>query len=220
MRPATISSGTLFERMAEKGIPDHDAAAKALRSTLCVLGQRLTDDEAGALASSLPDELARVVEQSEHDDFAGDFDADELYERVRHREKVPAGVAREHVNIVLQALGSALDDSVRQRLVRALPSEIGQQLVPMTFGAPPPYATGMHAPPLTTLAHGRPGSRHPVSEAAPDRAHTHSVARNADPHGETKLSSSHGLTQERHRESLATGHPPAPARPIAEADDD
>lgn len=217
---AHVSSETLLQRIAEKGLFDHDVAAKALRLTLSVVGQRLTDDEAAALASSLPNELARVVEASDHDEFTSDLGADELYDRVRRREKVPAGIAREHVNIVLQVLGSALEDDVRQRLVRGLPRELGQQLLPSSYGEPPPYATGAHAPPLNTLASGRPGSRHPVSEAAPDRAHAHSVARNASPHSETKLSSSHGLTQERHRESLASGHPPAPLRPIAEADDE
>ena len=59
----------------------------------------------------------------------------------------------------------------------------------------------------TTLAAARPGSHHPLSEARPDRAHRESVARADNPHGDTKLSSSPGLTQEREDDSLARGHP-------------
>jgi hypothetical protein len=58
-----------------------------------------------------------------------------------------------------------------------------------------------------TLASGRPGSRHPISDARPNRAHAHSVARSDNPHGDTKLSSSHGFTQERENETLADGRP-------------
>jgi len=201
------------------GIADPGVAEKALRLTLSVLGQRLTDDEALALAARLPEELARVVEQSEYSDSDGEFDATEFYERVRRRERTPSGTAREHVNVVLQALGAALDDELRRRLVRALPKPIGDQLVPADFGEPPPYPRPSHAARLSTLAQGRPGSRHPIADGAPVGGHTNSVARNADPHGETKLSSSKGLTQERLRESLATGRPPGPERPVAEAND-
>jgi hypothetical protein len=57
-----------------------------------------------------------------------------------------------------------------------------------------------------TLAEGRPGSRHPLSEARSDRSQSESVVATENPHADTKLSSAHGLTQEREGESLATGH--------------
>ena len=66
------------------GIPDRAAAERALRATLGILGQRLTDDEARDLATELPDELGHVVDQSQYD---GDFDGAEFYERMRRREK-------------------------------------------------------------------------------------------------------------------------------------
>lgn len=56
------------------------------------------------------------------------------------------------------------------------------------------------------LSEARPGSRHPVSEAAPKDAQQHSVAED-NPHGDTKLSSTDGLTQEREHETLAEGEP-------------
>jgi hypothetical protein len=42
------------------------------------------------------------------------------------------------------------------------------------------------------------------------RSHAHSVAASRDPHGEIKLSSARGLTQEREHESLATAQRPVP----------
>jgi hypothetical protein len=176
----------------------------------------LTEDEARALGHSLPPELARVLDQAGYD---GDFDAAEFYERARRRDDAPIGVARERVDVALRALGDCLPADERARLLRVLPEAIGRQLVPPDYGAPPEHRARPHAPVVNTLAHGRPGSLHPVAESAPARGQTHSVAANDDPHGETKLSSARGMTQERWRESLATGHPPA-ERPIAEASDD
>ncbi|HVK68207.1 MAG TPA: DUF2267 domain-containing protein, partial [Polyangium sp.] len=66
-----------------------------------------------------------------------------------------------------------------------------------------------------TLATGRAGSQTPLSEARPERAHGESVVRAENPHGETKLSSSRGLTQEREQETLAEGEP-GPLRPVSE----
>jgi uncharacterized protein (DUF2267 family) len=206
--PRHFSHAALRARIIDNGIWPPDAAERALRSTLSVLGQRLTDDEALALAACLPEQLARVVDQSEYSAYDGDFDAVEFYERVRRREKTPAGPSHEHVNVVLQALGATLDEGLRRRLARALPKAIGDQLLPADFGEPPPYVHPARSAPVSTLAGSRPGSRHPIAEAAPNGGHAHSVARNDDPHSETKLSSNEGLTQERLRESLASGRPP------------
>lgn len=57
------------------------------------------------------------------------------------------------------------------------------------------------------LASGRPGSRHPLSEAKPNGGQSNSVVESTNPHGDTKLSSSKGLTQEREKEDLAEGQP-------------
>jgi uncharacterized protein (DUF2267 family) len=206
----------LVTRVRERGIPSTAEAERALRATIAVLGERLTDDEAEALASRLPGQLERVLDASEYD---GDFDAAEFYERVRRRENTGPGVAKEHADIALRAIGAALDEETCIRLRRALPEPIGRLFLAAEEGTPPPYADA-ERPGRRTLATGRPGSRHPLSEASPFPAHTHSVARSDDPHAETKLSSAAGLTQERLRESLATGRAPGPERTIADATDE
>ncbi len=211
-----VTASVVLDRVMSAGIPDDALAKRIVRATVSVLGERLTEDEARLLVRRLPDELADAVEQ---DGYDGDFDAAELYDRIRRRARADVGVAREGAEIVLQAIGELLEDEERTRLVRALPEPVARHLLPRDFGEPPEHVPPSHAPPLTTLAHGRPGSRHPLSEAAPPSGQTHSVAANDDPHAETKLSSSHGLTQERRNASLATGHPPEPDRPIDEAKD-
>ncbi|MBX3231426.1 MAG: hypothetical protein KIT84_10810 [Labilithrix sp.] len=70
-----------------------------------------------------------------------------------------------------------------------------------------------------TLATGRPGSRHPISEARHAGAHAESVVRSDNPHGDMKLSSARGTTQEREHEDLAEGKPGAD-RNLADATDD
>lgn len=191
----------LLERLARRGLPDRETAHRALRATLAVLGERLVDDEAAALAEVLPAELARVVENAEYD---ADFGSADLYERVRCREMTTAGDAKEHASIILGALGELLDDDVRARLARALPLQVAEVLLGRPAGeAPPPHWMPPRAEKAATLATGRAGSRHPLCDASAAAGQTHSVACNPSPHGDTKLSTSRGLTQERLHESLA-----------------
>lgn len=210
-----ISMDVLLERLAERGLTEEAAARRALRTTLAVLGERLVEDEARALAEVLPEGLARIVQGSEYD---SDFDADELFERVRRRERAEGARAREDAEIVVAALGECLDDDRKRRIARGLPELVAELLRGgPEIGAPPPHAVAPHGPPIPTLASSRPGSTHPLSEAAPPSGHAHSVARNPSPHAESKLSAAKGLTQERLEETLGTGRPPGPDRPLADA---
>ncbi|HVH40768.1 MAG TPA: DUF2267 domain-containing protein, partial [Labilithrix sp.] len=198
-----VSLTTLVQHVVDGGVPEWRDARTAVAAVLRVLGERLTDDEAITLAHALPVELERTLEQAR---YAGDFDADELHARVARAAEVPIGTARERTSIVLRSLGELLEHDVVVRLARALPDGIAHQLEPPELGPAPPHLAARPAP-RATLATGRPGSRHPLAEGAPPSGHTHSIARNDDPHAETKLSSARGLTQERLGETLATGHP-------------
>jgi len=193
------------------GLPDRLTAELALRATLGALAARLTKDEAEALSARLPPMLARVVELVEYE---GDLDADTIYERVGRRSGTPTRIAREQADVVLAALAEHLDDELKRRLVRALPEPIAERFREHDEGEPPPHPIVV-APPASTLATGRPGSRRPLSEARPERAHAESIARSDDPHAERKLSTSRGLTQELLGRTLATGRPPRPSRSIA-----
>jgi len=219
-----LSLDTILDRLAERGLTDDATARAALHATLAVIGERLVEDEARALAEVLPDELAMLVATNDYD---GDFDDAELFERVSRRAHERSGRAREEAEIVLAVLGDCLGAERRRRIARGLPSLAAQLLggdaergasgasgvdedetEGEAEGGLPPYAEPRRAPRVATVASSRPGSTHPLSEAAPPRGQTHSVARNPAPHEETKLSASKGLTQERFDETLGTGRAP------------
>jgi uncharacterized protein (DUF2267 family) len=190
------------------GFEGSGEAERAIAVTVRVLGQRLLPEERVAVAGALPEPVAGRLLRTPYE---RDFDLDELYDHVARGEGTQAGFGREHAQAVCQAIGTALPHEVRLRLQKHLPAEIAVLFGSRDAGASP--LRPVHAePPVepgagTTLATGRPGSRHPVSEGRADCAHEGSVARSDDPHADTKLSSSRGLTQERLGESLASGQP-------------
>lgn len=206
-----ISMDTLLDRLAQHGLTDATAARRSLAATLAVVGERLVDDEARALAEVVPAELALSIEGSEYD---SDFGTDELFERVRRREHTSPARAREDAEIVLAVLGGCVNQERRRRIARGLPEQAAALWLgecEHEVGEVPPHGAPDTAR-RKTLASARPGSSHPVSEAAPPSGHTHSVARNPSPHAETKLSGAKGLTQERFDETLGTGRPPSSRR--------
>lgn len=196
----------LLARLVRAGFSDDAAARRALEAVLGALAASGAGTELALLAPALPPELRpeRVPPSR------GPFDADAFYAAVAAREDLGPGPGLEHAQIVCRELGLLLEPDVRVRLARALSREL--------FDAPrytPPAAPVRRAsvPPEHTLATGRPGSAHPLSEAAPPGAQSHSVAE-TNPHEDGKLSSARGLTQEALREDLAEGRPRG--KPISE----
>ncbi len=188
-------------------------AAHARTSIVAVMGalrRQLGGPEAEALAEALPEDL---TEELRHGFYVG---PDPLIERLASVEHVPLSRAAEDAASVLRAMAELLPPPLLSRLRRALPPETG-----VLLEAPAHETHAGHelpARPRRTLAEGRPGSRHPVSESRPPTGQSGSVASD-NPHGDTKLSSSRGLTQEREAETLATGRP-GPRRSLAEPDHD
>jgi uncharacterized protein (DUF2267 family) len=200
----------LAERVALHAGLDRDGAERALTAVASVLGQRLGRPEAEALAGELPAACGAALLGAA---FDGAFDRDDFVARVAAREGVAAGFAIEHVVAVLGAIGEAASQPTLARLEHALGAELFAPFTTHSAAAAPaaaPHVGGGH-----TLADGRPGSRHPLSEAAPPAGQSESVARSAAPHAATKLSTAHGLTQEREHEDLKSGRPGA-SRPLSE----
>ncbi|WP_437646959.1 DUF2267 domain-containing protein [Sorangium sp. So ce362] len=209
-----------YERFVEEvqrraGLEGRDEVERAIVATARTLGERLLEHEAAAVAGGLPGPVAAAVRGVA---YQGDFDRDELYDRVARREGAPRSFGMEHAQAVCQVIGEALPEAERLRLQRHLP-DLADLFTPRAAGAPPPRPLHAAPPPDvgqgSTLASGRPGSHHPLSEARPATAHTESVARSDDPHAETRLSSSPGLTQERLGDTLAEGRP-GPEHPVSE----
>jgi uncharacterized protein (DUF2267 family) len=186
------------------GFPDDDETLRAVAATLDALGRQLMPTEAALVAEGLPEPLARDLRESTH---LGGGGAAAVHASVAAHESVGLGVAKEHVEVVLSAIADRLGAETRDRLRRDLPADLAAAFEPPPSASAPPAAR--RAPtgrPGGTLAGGRPGGAHPLSEAAPDRTQTHSVA-NPNPHGATKLSSARGVAQERDDDTIAAGRP-------------
>ena len=104
------------------GLPDNDAAATAIRSTLVVLGQRLSGGETKDLASQLPGGLKEYLP----DEGAGErFDVNTFYERIAEQEGggVTVAQARQHARSIAKGLETALTDGEWSNFVSQLPSD-------------------------------------------------------------------------------------------------
>jgi uncharacterized protein (DUF2267 family) len=202
--------------VARGGFEDAAEAERAISVVARVLGERLLPEERGPLAAALPEAAAHRLLSARYE---RDFDATELYDRVARGMAIRHGFGVEHTQAVCEVVGERLPEDVRLRLSRVLPAELHMLFTPRARGSRPPRPvhTQRDVEPGagSTLASGRPGSRHAVSEAQAEPAHAESVARSDDPHGETKLSGARGTTQERLGETLAEGRP-GPAAPLSE----
>ncbi|MDI1475187.1 DUF2267 domain-containing protein [Polyangium sp. y55x31] len=212
-----MDESSFLDEVAWRGGLGETSLARTLTEAVFrSFAETLVPDEARALAHALPAPLATFILDGPH---LGDLSEDALYRRVADREGTLIGFAIEHTRLVLGVLGDHLPETTRVRLRRHLEPDLGELLAPHEPVPPPPvHLRRPHEPELgkgNTLATGRPGSRKPLSEARPERAHADSVVRAENPHEETKLSSSRGLTQEREHETLAEGEP-GPLRPVSE----
>ena len=194
---------------------------RLIRRVLGSLNEVLVEDELTTLRGCLPAALQAALSAR-----AGraTSSVDRLFARVQRLEFARRPVAIERTEIVCRLLGAMLPADVVLRWTRDLPAPVAALFLatvpaglPADVPAPRP-APPRRPPPVSTLATGRPSSDHPVSSARPERAQRQSVVRADEPHADTKLSSSRGLTQERLHETLAEGAagsdlPLAEARP-------
>jgi uncharacterized protein (DUF2267 family) len=212
MEPSSDSD--VLRRLRELGPFGEDAEVmRALRATLEALGGLLTPDEREFLAGALPPHSAQILRGSTSTPQGNLHD---FLHRVAVREGVRLGLAVEHAEIVCRALGETLSPTSLARLRHALP-DLAPLFEPAAEMEPPLVQSEPAPDALNDLAEGRSGGSHPLASADPlTLAHRHSVARSDDPHAETKLSSTCGLTQEREARTLATGRPGS-SRPISKS---
>jgi uncharacterized protein (DUF2267 family) len=199
-----------IQRVKEIGGFEHIAdASAALRAVLSALGSAFDPSERRLVSESLPTSLREVLEGEST--RVSDPSLSGLLARVQHSQGISLGRAKEHAQVVCRALAEVLPFEVILWIDRHLPEIESLFELPEPVSAPAPYEHVLHPQPIgsrahRTLAEGRPGSLHPLSEARPERAQAHSVARSDNPHEGTKLSSARGMTQEREQETLATSH--------------
>jgi uncharacterized protein (DUF2267 family) len=158
-----IDPDDLVKRVMDlTGINQPASAAVALEATLEALGERLTSGDASRLADALPPRLSAALLRLRRHTGAG---LPALFARISVCEGVRLGVAIEHAQAVGRALAEALGLEERLLLQRRLPPDWAA----LFADAVQPAIAEVH-PPLTssgqghTLADGKPGSRHPLSE--------------------------------------------------------
>jgi uncharacterized protein (DUF2267 family) len=195
------------------GLDDRHLAEKAAIATVTVLGERLPRIDVDPVAEHLPARLAAALRAGDHQ---GEFDRDVLFERVARLENVPIGRAIEHATVVCQVIADSVDAEGHRHLIQHLPADLASLF---DYDQARPYhppAAGHTPHRVRDLAHAEGGSRNPIATGRPP-AHEHSVAREDNPHGDSKLSS--GATgQQRHGETLARGEPGS-GKPISDSRD-
>ncbi len=192
MGPTTTS---FVEHVAAHAGLSFDRAERAVRAVLGGIGAYLTDAHRQLVAEELPPALGASL-LAEHDI------AKPLEERLLG-PGITAGRAREVLASTCRVLAEELSNDALHALRADVPLTTAALLAaPSPASDHEPVQPQRHA----TLASGRPGSEHPISEAQPSPRHSDSVARR-NPHATTKLSSATGTTQEREHETLAEGAP-------------
>jgi uncharacterized protein (DUF2267 family) len=198
----TVSSSIQFlSRVAERAGLEPGATGTLTQLTLRALGGQLHARQAVELAQELPPTLASWLVTTPSN--ARGLTA--LLAEIAPFEPGSLAFTLEHVESVCLVLADTLRPEALRALTEALPADVAALLVPRsepTFERVPVDSS------RRTLAEADAASEHPIYRSPPpERAHSQSVARAKEPHAETKLSSAHGLTQEREHETLAEGRP-------------
>lgn len=175
------------------------------------IGRMLAAAAVDPVAALLPDPLAESLRRA-----AASPELDEPLVELAECERVSLGAGKEHVQVVLEQLATSIAEPERVRLAALLPDELASWLVP--WQPPPERRERAPVGRERTLASGRPGSEHPLSEAGPARGQHESLAVSDDPHADTRLSSTRGITSERSHTTLADGRPGS-ERPVSEGRD-
>lgn len=205
--------GFIEQVRVRTGLGSRAMVETAVRAVTEALGALIDHAHREEIAAHFPAAIAQMLRGAPSDP---DADASAFLRRVAGVEHLPAGFAVEHATAILETIGGALHPSARRLLASRLPEEMRDWIEPRRVTAPPHAERAPQPAPSETLAEGHPGSRHPLSEAAPHGAQSESVASRADPHADSRLSSAHGMTQEREHEDLAEGHP-GPRRSLSGA---
>jgi hypothetical protein len=200
---------------------DRYRAEQVINATIKVLAAGLDEHGRKILVDRLDGQEREVAKQSTGGRI--EITPEVLYQSIAQQEDVERGFAKEHVQATCTALAELLDPADRAQLKARLGERIGALLIPRReLRGPIAQPSGHHHSDPEgrgrTLAAGRPGSRHPLSEAKHSGAHTHSVARSQNPRRDTKVSSTSGSSARREKRTLAEGKPGS-ERPLSETKD-
>jgi uncharacterized protein (DUF2267 family) len=188
-----------FERVSRhSGLEEGPELQRFVSAALRALGEGLTAAEVALLDEELPPRLAESLREVEHGQAR---DLDSVLTRLCARTGVRPGIGLEQLGIVAETLAEEVRPEVMDPIRRALPWRLGRLFLPPPE---PREAPAHHDARRRTLAEAPAASSRPLYASGPDAGQSDSVATSSNPHEDTKLSSAHGLTQEREEETLAT----------------
>jgi len=177
-------------------------ARRAVSATLSTLALCLDESVQKALGEQTAGLVA--LDASPHE--LHDLDEGALEAEVGRRVRTTPSKGVELTEVVLEVLAELLPDELLLRMRKQVDPSVRVRLVPRgPSPEPPPHVR--HHPPIRwsrgpTLSTGHPGYEQPLAEARSPGAQTGSVA-SPSPHGDTKVSSAHGTTQEQDDRTLA-----------------
>lgn len=192
---------------------------QVLRLAVEKTGQALGAMLAANGLRALVDRVCEPVAEHVRDGFDRDpISLDDVYASISKATGLRLGVALELAQSVLQQLSENLDAKTRADARARLPDPWCVFFTERErYHGHPPLAE-LEVGKGHTLATGHPGSDQPVSEAHSE-AQRGSMAASDDPHAESKLASSEGLSSDRRGETLAKGKPKGSSRPLSGAND-
>jgi uncharacterized protein (DUF2267 family) len=190
---------------ARAGLQTAAEARRALGSAIGALRCALDEQDAREMAAQLPRRLARILDRKP-DTVVRNVEG--LYAEALRRERVGVGFAREHVQVVIQVLGSCVDPELVGKLERRLPRDIAALFQRRPAESPPPAHTRLHPDKAktarVTLSMARPGFADTIADAHHPLAHRASVARSNAPHAERMVETAHSTRPGREDETLAS----------------
>lgn len=166
----------IVDRVVARSGLDQVTAGRACEVVVAEIGAGLEDRD--AIAAHLPAGLREALGRRDPTSGLG---ADMVYGRVGAALELPINRALEVTQVVCETLGVLIPDA-RVVLVERLPAELGELFAPRPSTEKPPAHDHRN-----TLASGRAGSAHPVSEAPPPGPQKHSVTE-GNPHAASKIS--------------------------------
>lgn len=185
----TGSIETFVDHVAGHAGVSTAAALHASHAVVAGIGAYLSESARQLVADEIPAPLADALDEGS---ISLPLDESVL------GPGMSAGRAHELVASVCRVLAEELSTDAIERVIEAVPADVGALFAESGPSSRAPHEAQRHA----TLADGAPGSEHPISEARPRNAQRASVAE-ADPHGDIKIASATGTTQERAHETLA-----------------
>ena len=197
-----MDAGTLVHHVRAGTGASPREARRAARATLAALALGLDEP----LRRTLGQEVDGLLIDGDRPGEARELDAITLQAEVRRRARTTLAKAVEVTEVVLRALGEGLSEELLVRLRNQVDPSIAALLAPAEPAPEDPPHLRRH-PPFArvrglTLSTGRPGFAEPLAEAHGSIAHSGSVV-TPNPHGDTKVSSAHGTTEEQDDRTLA-----------------